>query len=74
MVQVVPGRTKGQSIRQIFTIARAAFDRLSACPDAWVALVPKAHTGFTLVRLSSLTWRPLQHDHGAGVGEHRCGG
>ena len=58
MVQVVPGRTEGQSIRQIFTIARAAFDRLSACPDAWVALVPKGHTGFTLVRLGSLTWRP----------------
>jgi hypothetical protein len=58
MVQVVPGRTEGKSIRQIFTIARAAFDRLSASPDAWVALLPKGHTGFTLVRLGSLIWRP----------------
>ena len=58
MVQVVPGRTQGPSIRQIFTVRKEAYDRLAECPDAWIALVPTGHTGFTLVRVESLPWRP----------------
>ena len=58
MVQVVPGRTEGPSIRQIFTLTRVAYDRLHECPDAWIALVSKGHTGFSLVRFGSLPWRP----------------
>ena len=58
MVQIVPGRTQGPSIRQIFTVHKEAYDRLAECPDAWIALVPTRHTGFTLVRVGSLPWRP----------------
>lgn len=58
MVQIVPGRTQGPSIRQIFTVRKEAYDRLAECPDAWIALVPTRHTGFTLVRVGSLPWRP----------------
>ena len=59
MVQVVPGRTEGPSIRQIFTLTRVAYDRLHECPDAWIALVSKGHTGFSLVRFGRLPWRPF---------------
>ncbi len=58
MVQVVPGKTEGRSIRQLFTLRKEAYDRLAACPDAWLALVPKGHKGFSLVRFGSLPWRP----------------
>ncbi len=58
MVQVVPGKTEGASIRQTFTLRKAAYDRLAECSDAWIALVPKGHKGFTLVPFGSLLWRP----------------
>ena len=58
MVQVVPGKTEGRSVRQLFTLRKAAYDRLTECLDAWIALVPKGHVGFTLVPFGSLPWRP----------------
>ena len=57
MMQVVPGAKDCGSNRQIFNVAMASYDRLRACPDAWIALVPRGHAGFSLVRLSSLKWR-----------------
>ena len=58
MVQVVPGKTEGASIRQTFTLQKAAYDRLAECSGAWIALLPKGHAGFTLVPFGSLPWRP----------------
>ena len=58
MVQVMAGKTECASIRQIFTLRKAAYDRLAECPDAWIALVPKGHAGFALVPFGSLPWRP----------------
>ncbi len=45
-------------MRQFFTVSRQAYDRLCERREAWVALVPKGHAGFTLVPFSSLAWRP----------------
>ena len=57
MVQVVPGKTEGRSVRQLFTLRREAYDRLAGCADAWIALVPKGHKEFSLVRFGCLPWR-----------------
>jgi len=55
-MHVICGRLCGGPTRQIFTICGESFDRLTASPDGWVALVPDGGTAFVLAPVAQVTW------------------